>query len=245
MNQPFDLLSATSVLQIQLLLATFVLCSLVGIERQVRQKSAGYRTHVLVGVGSCAFTLVSAYGFDMVLGADVNLDPSRIAAQIVSGIGFLGAGVIFKGRNVVRGLTTAATVWEAAAIGMACGAGMVSLGIFVTVLHLITLFLVAPLIRKIPTADRKRVIHITYDDGKGVLRSVLAMASSMGFGSSVLRSRRLSENTKPLVLMEVRFIGKSPLTDLVGPLSELDGVQSVAVRSSPANDPDDPDDDTL
>ncbi len=242
MNPQIGLFSNTSGLEIELLLATFVLCSLIGIERQIRQKSAGYRTHVLVGLGSCAFTLVSAYGFAMVLGTEVKLDPSRIAAQIVSGIGFLGAGVIFKGRDVVRGLTTAATVWEAAAVGMACGAGMVSLGISLTVLHLITLFVVAPLVRKIPTADRNRVLHITYSDGQGVLRSVLALASSMGFTSSVLRSRRSGDGKKPMVLMEVRFIGRHSLNNLVPPLMGVGGVESVAVRGSRPSDPDDDDD---
>lgn len=123
----FAFFTETSLVEAGLLLATFVLCSLIGIERQVRQKSAGYRTHVLVGLGSCAFTLVSAYGFAFVLEPGAVADPSRIEAQIVSGIGFLGAGVIFKGRDVVRGLTTAATIWVPAAVGMACGAGMVSM----------------------------------------------------------------------------------------------------------------------
>lgn len=236
MDPRIGLFSSTSSVEVTLLLSTFVLCSLIGIERQIWQKSAGYRTHVLVGLGSCAFTLVSAYGFAGVLGADVNLDPSRIAAQIVSGIGFLGAGVIFKGRDVVRGLTTAATVWEAAAVGVACGAGMVSLGITLTLVHLFTLFIVAPLVRKIPTADRKRVLRITYVDGHGVLRQVLAVASSMGFTSAVLRSRRSGEN-RPLVVMDVRFIGKPPLNNLIPPLMELSGVESVSVRGSSVADP--------
>src|SRR6188472_1131134 len=114
MYDAFGLFTGSTLVEIGLLLATFFLCSLVGIERQVRQKSAGYRTHVLVGLGSCAFTLVSAYGFAFVTEPGAVLDPSRIAAQIVSGIGFLGAGVIFKGRDVVRGLTTAATIWVSA-----------------------------------------------------------------------------------------------------------------------------------
>ena len=140
----FEFFTDTSLVEAGLLLATFVLCSLIGIERQVRQKIAGYRTHVLVGLGSCAFTLISAYGFVYALAPGAVMDPSRIAAQIVSGIGFLGAGVIFKGRNVVRGLTTAATIWVSAAVGMACGAGMVSLAAVLTVFHLITLYVVAP-----------------------------------------------------------------------------------------------------
>jgi putative Mg2+ transporter-C (MgtC) family protein len=216
-----------------------VLCSLIGIERQMRQKSAGYRTHVLVGLGSCAFTLVSAYGFALVVGTGVSVDPSRIAAQIVSGIGFLGAGVIFKGRDVVRGLTTAATVWETAAVGMACGAGMVSLAISLTVLHLVTLFLVGPLVRMIPTEDRRRVLCITYADGQGVLRRVLAQASAMGFSSSVRQSRRIGDEQKPKVVMEVRFIGKNPLQTLVPHLMEIGGVESVQVRGLRSSDRDD------
>lgn len=241
MNLPIGLFSNTSGVEIQLLLATFILCSLIGVERQIRQKSAGYRTHVLVGLGSCAFTLISAYGFALVLGTEVKLDPSRIAAQIVSGIGFLGAGVIFKGRDVVRGLTTAATIWVAAAVGMACGAGMLSLGLSLTVLHLFTLFVVAPLVRKIPSTDRKKVLHITYADGQGVLRSVLAMASTMGFTSSVLSSQRSGKKTKPLVLMDVRFIGRHPLQNLVPALMDLGGVESVSIRGVHATDPDDDD----
>lgn len=111
--------SPTTSFELFALMATLVLCSLIGLERQVRQKAAGFRTNVLVGMGSCAFTLVSGFGFATILGTDVTLDPSRIAAQVVSGIGFLGAGVIFKGNDVVRGLTTAATVWVSAAVGMA------------------------------------------------------------------------------------------------------------------------------
>lgn len=107
---------------------TVVLCGLVGIERESRDQAAGLRTHVLVGVGAALFTLVSAYGFQDVasLGtasAPVMRDPTRIAAQIVSGIGFLGAGAIIRQGFTVRGLTTAATLWMVAAIGMACGAG--------------------------------------------------------------------------------------------------------------------------
>jgi putative Mg2+ transporter-C (MgtC) family protein len=229
----------TSLVEIGLLLATFVLCSLIGIERQFRQKSAGYRTHVLVGLGSCAFTLVSAYGFAFVLQPGAVLDPSRIAAQIVSGIGFLGAGVIFKGRDVVRGLTTAATIWVAAAVGMACGAGMVSLALALTVFHLITLFVVAPAVRRIPSPDRNRVLHISYADGQGVLRRVLEIATSMGFSSSILRTRKAGDERKPLVLMDVRFYGQHPLRDLVPNLMELPGVESVTVRGDDVHDDDD------
>lgn len=226
------LLQDSSLVEVELLIATFILCSLVGLERQIRQKSAGYRTHVLVGLGSCAFTLVSAYGFSTVLADEVNLDPSRIAAQIVSGIGFLGAGVIFKGHNVVRGLTTAATVWVAAAVGMACGAGMLSLGVALTALHLLTLFVMAPLVRRLPDPDRKRMLRVTYMDGAGVLRDVLAAATSMGFTSSIQNSHRITDDGEKHVVMDIRFQGRPPLRELIPPVMELDGVKRVSLKQS-------------
>lgn len=238
---PVELFGATTGLEVELLVAAFLLCSLIGVERQIRQKSAGYRTHVLVGLGACGFTIVSGWGFTAVLGNDVALDPSRIAAQVVSGIGFLGAGVIFKGRDVVRGLTTAATVWMAAAVGMACGAGMLSLGLILTVLHLVTLFLVAPIVRRIPDADRKRVLSILYADGEGTLRSILRLATEMGFTTSIIDSRRTSVGGRPMIALDVRFIGRHPLRELVPVISELGGVDRVRVQSAPSQDDEDDD----
>ena len=94
----------------------------IGIERELREQAAGLRTHMLVAVGSCLFTLVSAYGFETSPGATP--DPSRVAAQIVTGIGFLGAGAILREGQWVRGLTTAASLWVVAAVGMAVGLGL-------------------------------------------------------------------------------------------------------------------------
>ena len=91
------------------------LSAAIGVEREIRQKSAGLRTHTLVGFASALFVLVSKYGFSDVLGDHVTLDPSRVAAQVVSGLGFIGGGLIFVRRDVVRGLTTAATIWLTAA----------------------------------------------------------------------------------------------------------------------------------
>lgn len=241
MESLVGILTDTSLIEVQLLVATFVLCSLVGIERQLRNKAAGYRTHVLVGLGACAFTLVSAYGFSAVLGSDVNLDPSRIAAQIVSGIGFLGAGVIFKGRSVVRGLTTAATIWVAAAVGMACGSGMLSLAIALTLLHLLTLFFIAPIIRKLPDPDRKRHLRITYTDGAGVLREVLAASTSSGFTSSIERSRRVSTGEQSSIVMDIRFHGRPPVRDLIPQLLDISGVERVALKQTEADGYDDGD----
>lgn len=97
----------------------------IGIEREYRSKEAGFRTHFLVGLGSALFMVLSLHGFDDFIGIPgVQRDPSRIAAQVVSGMGFIGAGTIIFQKNVVKGLTTAAGLWVTSAIGMAAGAGM-------------------------------------------------------------------------------------------------------------------------
>jgi len=115
----------------------------VGFERELRDREAGMRTHLLVALGSCLFTLVSAYGFHEFLvngGNVVRADPSRIAAQIVTGIGFLGAGAIIREGLSVRGLTTAGSLWVVAAIGMASGAGYYWAAVFTTALTLLALW---------------------------------------------------------------------------------------------------------
>jgi putative Mg2+ transporter-C (MgtC) family protein len=120
-----------------------VLGGLVGIERELREREAGLRTHLLVSVGSALFTIISAYGFHEFLAsgqAVVRADPTRIAAQIVTGIGFLGAGAIIRQGLSVRGLTTAATLWVVAAIGMATGAGYYSGAVITTALVLVSLW---------------------------------------------------------------------------------------------------------
>lgn len=115
----------------------------VGLERELREHEAGLRTHMLVAVGSALFTLVSAYGFGEFFaqtGPVVPVDPTRIAAQIVTGIGFLGAGAIIRQGTNVRGLTTAATLWAVAAIGLAAGAGYYFGAVATTVVVLIALW---------------------------------------------------------------------------------------------------------
>ncbi len=120
-------------LQLGELILAFVLSALVGLEREMRQKSAGLRTYSLVGVSAALFMLISKYGFmDVLENGRIVVDPSRVAAQIVSGIGFIGGGVIFMRRDIVRGLTTAASVWLTAALGMACGAGLPVLAVATT-----------------------------------------------------------------------------------------------------------------
>ena len=124
----------------------FLLSAAIGLEREIRHKSAGLRTYTVVGTAAALFLLISKYGFTDVLVADrIVLDPSRVAAQIVTGIKLIGAGLIFVRDDRVAGLTTAATVWLVTGIGMACGAGLPLLAVAATVAYFIVA-LVFPLI---------------------------------------------------------------------------------------------------
>ncbi|CCV29797.1 TPA: MgtC/SapB family protein [Yersinia enterocolitica] len=113
---------------------------LIGLERQLRAKDAGLRTHILVGIGSAMFMIVSKYGFEDLLTLEhVSFDPSRVAAQVVSGMGFLGAGTIMIQKQMVKGLTTAAGMWVTAAIGLVIGSGLYEIGIYGTMVTLVVL----------------------------------------------------------------------------------------------------------
>jgi putative Mg2+ transporter-C (MgtC) family protein len=133
------------------MLVAAVLSGLVGLERERGERAAGLRTHALVGLGACLVMIVSAFGFEDWHYAPGALDPSRVAAQVVSGIGFLGAGVIIfqRDRAVVRGLTTAASVWVVAAIGLAVGGGMYITAAVGTAITLIILAGLKPLERRV------------------------------------------------------------------------------------------------
>ena len=132
------------------LLLALALSSGIGLEREFRRKPAGLRTLAVVGMGSAVAMIVSKYGFRDMSGPNVALDPSRVAAQIVSGIGFLGAGIIIVRRDSIAGLTTAAVVWLTAMIGMAAGAGMVAISIMATVAYFFVAIGYPALVRRMP-----------------------------------------------------------------------------------------------
>jgi putative Mg2+ transporter-C (MgtC) family protein len=157
------------------LFAAFGLTTLIGLERTIQGKSAGLRTQTIVGTSSALILMISKYGFSDVLSAPtIVLDPSRVAAQIVSGIGFLGAGIIITRRGAVHGLTTAAAVWESAAIGMAAGAGLLLLASAVVALHFVSALAFNAVERQLNARLRGTVrLHIIYESGRGVLRQLL------------------------------------------------------------------------
>jgi len=128
----------TDLQMIMRLLLTLILSGLIGFERQAHRRDAGLRTHILVALGSCLIMLTSLYVFD-IYKDKVSLDPSRIAAGVITGIGFLGAGTIIRSPEGVRGLTTAACLWVVSGIGLAVGCGFIKIAIYTTVLVLIVL----------------------------------------------------------------------------------------------------------
>lgn len=141
--------------------------TIIGLDREYREKEAGFRTHFLVSLGSALMMIVSQYGFSEILTHDgVSLDPSRIAAQVVSGIGFIGAGTIIFNHQIVRGLTTAASLWATAGIGLTAGAGMSWLALAATILTLVALEGLSLVFRSL--GSRRMVVVFSASDRAGV-----------------------------------------------------------------------------
>jgi putative Mg2+ transporter-C (MgtC) family protein len=157
----------------------------IGAEREMRERGAGLRTHLLVSVGSALFTLVSAYGFsdwEFSTPKGVVFDPTRIAAQIVTGIGFLGAGAIIRQGLSIRGLTTAATLWIAAAIGLAAGAGFYSAAIVTTLTVLVALgplrYVARRTIRRVRHEEGRLLVELRPGESGGKLLEILERAGA-------------------------------------------------------------------
>jgi putative Mg2+ transporter-C (MgtC) family protein len=209
------------------------LSSVIGLEREIGQKSAGLRTYSLVGVGSAVFMLVSIYGFSDALDhAHTALDPSRVAAQIVSGIGFIGGGIIFVRRDTVRGLTTAAGVWVTAGVGMACGGNLPLVATATTVIYLVVAYVYPYLVRVLPRSRfAPSELRLVYVDGRGLLREALSQCSQRGFSISDLEIQHEADGAQNgdarhiTVALEVR--GQGSIAELATELNELDGVVSV------------------
>jgi putative Mg2+ transporter-C (MgtC) family protein len=247
----FGELAGQGWLQIGELGLAFGLSALIGVEREIRQKSAGLRTYTLVGFAAALIMLVSKYGFGDVLSERVVLDPSRIAAQIVTGIGFIGGGLIFVRRDSVRGLTTAAIVWLTAAVGMACGAGLPILALFVTALHFLVVFAFPSIVERLPKSRwTPSPLQVTYEDGRGILREVLVVCTQQDFAISRVRIERESsvdsrdadgpkEGTEPkrVVTVALEVQGTRSVAKLAAKLAEINGV--VSVNAGDANVPSD------
>ena len=207
------------------LLVAGVLGIFIGLEREYRAKEAGYRTHFLVALGSALIMVVSQYGFDEVLGrVGVGLDPSRIAAQVVTGIGFIGAGTIILNKQIVRGLTTAAGIWATAAIGLCVGAGMYMLGVLATLLALVGLELLSRIFRRL---GLKSYIIEFSTLNKAVLDSI---PSHLNAKDIVIVSYQMDERaaaagaTSYYVTMVVKFKGNNNDVSLINHFNAIDDI---------------------
>jgi putative Mg2+ transporter-C (MgtC) family protein len=231
----FDLFSldtrGQTFLQLGELTLALVLSSLIGLEREFKMKSAGLRTHTLVGVAAALIMLVSKYGFtDVITRYEIVLDPSRVAAQIVSGIGFIGGGLIFVQRDVVRGLTTAAIIWLTAAVGMACGAGLPLLALFVTGAHFLVVYCYTPLARRI--LSEQADVQVQYQPGKGAVEKIMQMCAGRGFTIqefAVEQAESVAESETRAI--HLQLVGRRGAQALVISIGDIKGV--VSVRMSP------------
>lgn len=202
-----------------------VLCGAIGLERQARDQVAGLRTHVIVGLGAGLFTLVSAYGFAG-LGSS-RIDPTRIAAQVVSGIGFLGGGAIVRDGVTVRGMTTAAALWISAAIGMAAAAGLYVGAVATTAIALVTLVA----LRRLKPVVRRRLagetLRLQVDLVPGAsIRSLLGELRRRSLRVEGLESQILDDGAERLRL-DVRGPASLDVDDILSGLTHLDAVARI------------------
>jgi putative Mg2+ transporter-C (MgtC) family protein len=209
------------------LLAAAVLGSVIGIERERLLWAAGLRTHMLVCVGACLAMLVSAYGFSTVLGPHVILDPSRVAAQVISGVGFLGAGSIILRNEVVKGLTTAASLWAVAAVGLAVGCGLYVAAIAATVIVLIILAGIKPLEERYRNGRGAVQLHLQAT--RGAL-SLPLVEQALGWRATQLKQFIVQSGAAEDLDEVTVTLGRVPpkdVADLIASLAKLPAVTAV------------------
>lgn len=220
---------ATTTVLIRIGLA--ILCGAVlGLERERLERAAGLRTHALVAVSSSLLMIVSTYGFADVIGvSQVSFDPSRVAAQVVSGIGFLGAGVIIFRKNTISGLTTAASVWSAAAVGLACGGGLFWAAAIVTVAILAIQIVLRFIEHRFFAHHQPSTLSVRMKHAPGQVAAVERVVLESGVPLRGLRLRTgRSEDRIELVMGNAR---EAAVLRLVNRLGALDGIGSVMYRS--------------
>ena len=218
------------------LLVTAALCGVIGFERETRDQSAGFRTHILLGLGAALFTLVSAYGFTEFTeaalqsgGRGIQFDPTRIAAQIVTGIGFLGAGAIIRQGTDVRGLTTAASLWAAAAIGMAVGAGYYFGAVATTGVVIVALFALRELRNRLLPRLRTVLgsLDVAFSDAGGEISAVTQILERHG-----MKTRSLDveiEGGRANYSIQLRIPPRRGVQGALEEISTLPSVERVSV----------------
>ena len=201
-----------------------IMGAIIGLDREYRAKEAGYRTHFLVSLGSALIMIVSQHGFGEILDTpNVNLDPSRIASQVVTGIGFIGAGTIILHKQIVRGLTTAAGIWATSGIGLAIGAGMYTLGISATILTLIGLEVLSFLFKSV--GMKSSAVEFS-TESKETLNQLVKKYNSKDFliVSFQMDERRVSEATSYHVNMIIKSKKNNNEGTLLAQLQDFEDV---------------------
>lgn len=233
-----DIISVDFLIRI---LAAIILGFLIGLERELTNKYAGLRTHILVCLGACIFTIISIYGFptfadgdNVVLEQATGIrDTSRVAAQIVTGIGFIGAGTVLRNGPIVIGLTTAATLWISASIGMACGVAQYDVAIIATVLSVAVLTLIRVFERKILPKSFKRNRRfkvIVYCDEKN-LSPIHDYLDEKAINIEDFTSKKLIENPEKVKISStIELSRKGIINEVYNKLITFDSPDSVTVQ---------------
>ncbi len=203
------------------LLVALALGAIVGLERERQERAAGLRTVTMVSLGSCLFTIVGAYCF-------ANTDPSRVAAQIVTGIGFLGAGTIFLRKDLVRGLTTAATIWAVAAIGMAAGTARYFEAAFTTLLILAVLMVLKPIEKRFFKRPSEAQVSVIIPRHDGEIEEVRAALGALGAFPLSIRIHELNE-TEDRLEVDVGLPANRTTAELLRQLRTVPGARQVLI----------------
>lgn len=219
--------------------ASIALGFVLGFEREITNKYAGLRTHILVCLGACVFTVVSIYGFPMFAGEVPAYEPNgirdtaRVAAQVVTGIGFIGAGTVLRNGPTVFGLTTAATLWMAASIGLACGSGMYGVATISTFASVLVLTLIRIFERNVLSCSAKNVrrLKVTLFCHKDKVDDIKNFMSEQFKTMNALKIQKLFENPDKIkVSMTVEISSKKPVQSLYKKIEKLNGVDSISIQ---------------
>lgn len=217
--------------------AAVLLGGLIGFERERHSQAAGFRTHIMVCLGAALVMLLSVYGFAQFAALEnVQMDPARLAAQVISGIGFLGAGTIIYTGRTISGLTTAASLWVVAAIGLAIGAGFYTAAGIACVLSLMSLWVLQVVERKFMRANKLRVIKITALDQAGLLTQLSSVLKVSGHEVTKVQveASKLGDmsDASPVMVIEmtVRLHKRTSLMSVADELQQIEGVSSVMVN---------------
>ncbi|MBC5638521.1 MgtC/SapB family protein [Ornithinibacillus sp. BX22] len=231
MNAVFEnLIDDNFLLIIARVLIALVLSGLIGFERELKNHSAGFRTHILVGVGACLMMLLSLFGFEAYIEKynNVQFDPARIPSYVISGIGFLGAGTIMVYGGTIRGLTTAASIWAVAGLGLVVGAGMYAVAVFTTLIILLSLVFLNNFEKLFTRGKTSLVLEIISYSGLPINKVVSVLEDSE------LKVRQVEvikvENDLKSIFIKVERKANLNKIELFERLSSIDAVKSVSER---------------